>query len=173
MSRFGKHLTVGAFALSLSLFVAVTNSQAQSNFYWAGSASANWADSSQWNLLVITNSIVGSTTNSFTNLVNGVDWPGDPNDANDPGEQQDSAWFTNSGTINVSVVVPVGSQNHFFIGSNIFDNASGTVMNVSMNIGTNIDFVAGGGNSIVISESIRFHLDRLDYHVRRHPRYGL
>src|ERR1017187_8605633 len=82
LSRFGKQLTSGAIALGLSLFVAVTNSHAQSNFYWNGSvASGNWADANNW-----------FTTNSAGNFATGFDWPGDPSNANDANSQGDSAW---------------------------------------------------------------------------------
>ena len=151
MSRFGKHLTAGAIALGLCLFLAATNSQAQSNFYWNGSANANWADASQWTLLIVTNFINGSVTNNITNIVNGVDWPGDQGDSNDADPGHDYAWFTNSGTFNISVASPISS--YFYIGSNMFDNASGTVMNVSINIGSGITFRTGAGDAFVVGES--------------------
>jgi hypothetical protein len=139
MSRWGKQLAAGVMALGLSLFV-VAASQAQSNFYWAGSASANWADANQW-----------FTTNSAGNFATGFDWPGDPGNPNDANNQKDYAWFTNSGTFNVSVASPISGS--FFIGSNMFDNASGTVMNVSINIGSGIDFRTGAGDTFVVGES--------------------
>jgi hypothetical protein len=125
------------------LFISAANSQAQSNFYWNGSANANWADATQWNLLVVTNGV--------TNLVNGGDWPGDQGDSNDADPGHDYAWFTNSGTFNVSVASPISS--YFYIGSNMFDNASGTVMNVSINIGSGITFRTGAGDAFVVGES--------------------
>jgi hypothetical protein len=141
MSRFGKHLTAGGIALGLCLFLAAANSQAQSNFYWAGSASANWADANQWN-----------TTNSSGVFTNGIDWPGDTSNPNDENPQQDYAWFTNSGTFNVSVGSPIPSS-YFYIGSNQFDNASGTVMNVSINIGSGIDFRTHAGDGFVVAQA--------------------
>lgn len=139
--RLGKCLTAGAIALGLSLLLSVVNTQAQSNFYWAGSASANWADANQW-----------FTTNSAGNFATGFDWPGDPSNPNDADSQADLAWFTNSGTFNVSVASPISSGN-FFMGSNMFDNASNTVMNVSVNIGSGINFRTGPGDSFVVAES--------------------
>jgi len=139
-----KHLAAGTLALGLCLFVVVANSQAQTNFYWAGSASANWADANQW-----------FTTNGAGSFVTGFDWAGDPSNPNDAIPANDIAWFTNSGTFNVSMVSPVPGL--FNLGSNVFDNASGTVMNVSINVGSGITFQPannlGGGDGIVIAET--------------------
>jgi hypothetical protein len=133
-----KHLAAGA--VGFGALIGAANCQAQSNFYWAGSASANWADANQW-----------YTTNSAGSFVTGFDWPGDPSNPNDDDNQKDFAWFTNSGTFNVSVASPISGD--FLIGSNMFDNASGTVMNVSMNIGSGITYRTGPADSFVVSES--------------------
>jgi hypothetical protein len=139
MSRSTKHLTAGAIALGLSLFVAVASSQAQSNFYWDGSvAVGNWADANNW-----------FTTNSAGNFATGFDWPGDPSNPNDANYQADFAWFTNSGTFNVSLAGPTT----FIDNSNVFANASGTVQNVSINIAAGHTFLPGGQDCIVVGQN--------------------
>ena len=132
-------LSVGLIALGT--IIGATNGRAQTNFYWAGSASANWEDATQW-----------YTTNSAGAFVMGFDWPGDPSNPNDANNQADAAWFTNSGTFNVSLNAG-NSGSVFYDGSNMFNNASGTVMNVTINIGSGVDFRPGAGAGFVIGES--------------------
>jgi hypothetical protein len=135
----------GAIALGLSLLVAVTNSQAQTNFFWATSVSGNWADAGQW-----------YTTNGAGAFVTGYDWPADINNGNDANYQNDTAWITNAGTYTINVNItpgPYGGPGQVNYASNMFANASGTVMNVTMNIGPGLSMQPGSADGIVIGES--------------------
>ena len=122
-----------ALLLALGLFVGAANSQAQTNagdyIYTNTAAVGVWDNINNWT----------------TQGVGGVTYPGNPSNPN--GGLSDGAWFTNSGTFYVKL------NSNLQVGSNFFSNASGTVQQVTLDIGANELNPQDAGNAVVIGNN--------------------
>src|ERR1035437_10363626 len=124
--KLGARFAAGALMLILGLFAGANNSHAQADFTRTNTAAlGNWNDGTAW----------------VTNGGGSGEYPGD---FTDPLGFVNGAYLTNAGTFCIKFTGNVS------LGSNYFSNASGTVSQVTLDLGTFNYALGDTGNSIVI-----------------------